>query len=614
MNSSVPRHSVPINKLPVELLSYIFTLTSHSLPDSHQDVIDNQDFPSNAENSVVPSILSAVNRHWRRVAVSTPALWTSLCMSLDNVVEFESSKGLKSSCLDAQQLALHLIRSRNSPLDILIDARDPEWDFTEPSESNDDLPFDTNSSVYRHPFHPRFIVQTLDFLFPHIARWRSLTILTDTWTSMHAAITRLSTPSSGAYLGALLLENLTLMRCNEYIGHSSFFTPSALKTAIQNPFVALFGIITNNENSVPANPLPRLRHLSLVGVHVEWSALSSIISTKSKNSSLPNPPRSLQSLKLAHHCCEVRPSITEFYHILEGCPDLRKLSLKVSGPQILADDDTPETPVSLPLLDELSLSYTDAQEAAKTLSLIHAPNVKRLCIEDATHPASPSEEDGGCLLTYCGTGALLDDQPSHLAGSAYNKADITSIPLARTSSSPHPVKPLYPLLSHLSLSNVKTCFAPYGALLGAASQLHHLALRDIPAHALAALLPRPSICDPPCHEVDQASMIAPCPLLKSLEIWGADTETYHIVGFAMNERERSGTPRPTNLVLHLAHDILPDKLAQIYDGIDVAVDAPMCDELDEEMNWANDDPYASGGAFNDPIFDELYAGAALYSY
>jgi hypothetical protein len=31
--------------------------------------------------------------------------------------------------LDVQRLAAHIARSRNSSVDILIDTRDPEWDF-----------------------------------------------------------------------------------------------------------------------------------------------------------------------------------------------------------------------------------------------------------------------------------------------------------------------------------------------------------------------------------------------------------------------------------------------------------------------------------------------------
>ncbi|KAH7925263.1 hypothetical protein BV22DRAFT_1065321 [Leucogyrophana mollusca] len=604
MDRRVRYPDTPINRLPVELLSYIFTLTTHGFPGSHQDSSDRHDLLFDPESVIVPSVISAVSRHWRNIALSTPAIWTSLCMTLANVIGFKSPSGAESSYLDAQRLAAHLIRSRNSPLDILIDARDPDWDFT---ESPDDFPPGAEGRIYCHPFRPRFIVQILDFLFPHINRWRSLTILTDTWASMHAAVIRLSAAApanSGARQGALLLENLTLMRCNEFIGHSGSFTPRALKVPVKTPFAALMDASAYGTPSIPFNPLPRLRHLSLIGVHVDWAGFPRILSTTSKVVPVHTPPCGLQTLELAYHCCEVRPSVDEFCRILERCSELRRLVLKVSGPQLLAEDDRSEKPVSLPLLEEISLSYTDAQEAARTLSLIHAPSLKTLSIEDATHPANPSEEDGGCLLTYCGTGLLLEDFPTESAGLSYSRSDGGGAFIALATSSPRPAKPPFPLLEDLSMKNVKTCLAPYAAVLGASPRLRRLSLHDTPAHALASLLPQPS--RDPSH-ADMTHMVAPCPNLDILEVWGADSESYHVVGFAMNERARCGTPRILDVTLHLAHDVVVGNLARMYDGINVAIEK-VCDEFGSESDWdiEAEDPYQPGGVFNDVEFDEFY--------
>lgn len=107
-----------INALPIELLSYIFTLATHSFPDT--EVV-----PFDAESVRTPVILSAVNHHWRTVAHSTSALWTSVCVTIGSIERTKNS-------FDTSHLSSFISLSRNRPFDILIDARDLDWDFSEP--------------------------------------------------------------------------------------------------------------------------------------------------------------------------------------------------------------------------------------------------------------------------------------------------------------------------------------------------------------------------------------------------------------------------------------------------------------------------------------------------
>lgn len=107
-----------IDALPVELLSFIFVLATHTYTDPQNTV------PFTSESVKIPLILSAVNRHWRFVALDTAALWTSLCATLGSIGT--------DSLFDASLLVLYISRSRHAPLDVLIDARDQEWDFSEP--------------------------------------------------------------------------------------------------------------------------------------------------------------------------------------------------------------------------------------------------------------------------------------------------------------------------------------------------------------------------------------------------------------------------------------------------------------------------------------------------
>lgn len=120
------RSSAPINHLPTELLSYIFTLSTQvaSEPSSGTD----QNTPEITPESIrVPLVVSSVCRRWRAVALSQLSLWAKICVSADLVDHSLSWK----PTIDPRHIASYLARSRSYPLDILIDARDPEWDFEE---------------------------------------------------------------------------------------------------------------------------------------------------------------------------------------------------------------------------------------------------------------------------------------------------------------------------------------------------------------------------------------------------------------------------------------------------------------------------------------------------
>jgi hypothetical protein len=111
----------PIHSLPVELLSYIFVLTTH------EPTTDSDGVSITADSVKVPIILSRVNRKWRTVAHRTPTLWTSICVTCGLLDDTEPQ-----SVLDTRHLETSIKHSKNQPLDILIDARDYNWDFSEP--------------------------------------------------------------------------------------------------------------------------------------------------------------------------------------------------------------------------------------------------------------------------------------------------------------------------------------------------------------------------------------------------------------------------------------------------------------------------------------------------
>lgn len=121
----------PIDTLPVELLSYIFTLGTHAtaepLPTGGPDapVFD-------TESVKAPLIFASVSRYWRQVALSTPSLWTSLCITLELVRPAQDPSSSSTPCtIDTRHITSYLALSRHYPIDILIDARDQDWDFQE---------------------------------------------------------------------------------------------------------------------------------------------------------------------------------------------------------------------------------------------------------------------------------------------------------------------------------------------------------------------------------------------------------------------------------------------------------------------------------------------------
>lgn len=490
--------------------------------------------------------------------------------------------------LDVQRLAAHIARSRNSPVDILIDTRDPEWDFEDDGEE-----CSTNNPTC-FPY-ATFVPQILDLLFPQMHRWRSLTILSDTWAPLRVALERLSVPTLTKGPGAPYLETLMLMRCNEFLGHLDTFSPRTQQMFEGTPFAALTGA-PHNDLSPPSHPLPKLRNITLVGVHLNWTHFSH----HTLGAAL-NQPRSLgsgciQSLELSQHCREVRPTFDEFTGILKACPLLRKLVIRVSGPRFDEGVQCSNHPVSLPLLEEILLGYTNVEDAAMLLSHIHAPNLVKLSLEDANHIANPDDEDSGPLLTYCATGLLdfcdvsVESGSNHGPYSYYSAMSKDSV--ART------VKPPFPQLERLSLNSVIACIIPFSLLMAAIPKLRHLSLCRTP-NALAALLP---IQTP---FADACTRTVPCRALESIEISCAEEQMKHVLDFVLREREQSGAPRVCNVDMHL--EVCSTDVGEEIGGYQIVEDDVVGDQT-RYGEWASDeeDPFAPGGAFNDPDFDERY--------
>ena len=124
-------HQAPIATLPVELLSYIFLLGAHTSDPATVDggcsthELGRDDIsPCMTSSSTSPDVFASVNKHWRAVALGTPHLWTRIVVTIGDTMNDRSGPMFANA-------SRYLSRSAKCPLDIFIDARDPDWDFSE---------------------------------------------------------------------------------------------------------------------------------------------------------------------------------------------------------------------------------------------------------------------------------------------------------------------------------------------------------------------------------------------------------------------------------------------------------------------------------------------------
>ncbi|KAF8657596.1 hypothetical protein AX16_002177 [Volvariella volvacea WC 439] len=457
----------PIDTLPVELLSYIFVLSTQTENASDRRPL----FTSGTVKAA--GVVCQVSRRWREIALNTPSLWANICVTIEMVGgRALTLEELQNQKVDTSTVELFLRLSRNVPLNILIDIRDPNWDFYEPGVANSEF-----QGVYP-PFTPAHMLTVMSLLRPHVHRWRSVDVLSDLWSPLHTAFTIMNELFLSQ--GAPMLESLTLMRCNEYASFLSDFQPEELH------FPAFLDSISSA--STPEIIFPRLRDLCLWGVHANWSSLSHHLSKI--------PGQGLSSLILADHCHQVLPSISEFHQLLSSVPRLHALQLTNSGPAILDPDTINEIidtdiseletvedevkaviqelgQVQLSQLKEIKLGYRTTLEAMQILSMVDAGSAKKLELTDGSDILDVFDVDAGRLLVYLGTGAYLKSSESvdSTAGAAPS--------------------PPFPFLEDVSLIKVKSCPQPFQILFSNLKHLKRLELSKMGLQAAKAVFPQP---------------------------------------------------------------------------------------------------------------------------
>jgi hypothetical protein len=334
--------------IPNEILSHIFQLI----------LLDPE------ENPACSFSISQVCVRWRDLAISSPSLWARVAFTFP-IEKFQFSYA---------RLALE--RSGSQPLSLLMDCRDPEWDWEEDG----------------HSFRNEYMEAILENLLPHAARWKSVDLLTDTWAPIHIFLRLTKSLDDISQL-----ESLSLSRCNAYFAaRGQVFQPIALRDPIP-----LFG----------GAVAPRLTEVALVGVHLDWV-----------NSGL----RNLTTLAFKYHALDVLPSLSQFAAMLESSPHLEHLSIIGWGPRLDPESLSIVTSIVLPSLTKLSFGFIDMAYGTQLLSLFQLPSLRELGLEDADRVVSPLEtQDSHQILQW-----LYSSQPTARASFAFpDGVPINPIPL-----------------------------------------------------------------------------------------------------------------------------------------------------------------------------------------
>ncbi|KAH7905002.1 hypothetical protein BJ138DRAFT_837890 [Hygrophoropsis aurantiaca] len=360
------RSSSPVDFLPNELLSAIFTLATHGSHDFNHTVS-------------FPITLSHVCRHWRDVSAATSSLWTAILLTHPG----------KQSQLSR---TVHWLgRSRNRPLQIRLDFRDPSWNWDEMS----------------HSFGWKNMENVMRLLLPHVSRWESLHLFTDTWAPIFTFLWY-----SSRVKVAPMLKDIQLSRCNAFFAtKGEVFSPAAMSSPI--------GWFDGGR------AFTGLRRVSLAGVHVDWA-----------NSGLSG----LLELELKYHTSDVMPTLSQFSDILMASPRMEKLTIIGWGPQLDVEEVARhknivklQRSIQLLHLTEFNFGFLDVEYAIDILSLFYFPNLKHFSLEDFSSLDPSQPQDATPLLEYLisiHNSPCPSPSPSHSSTCCISQ----SFPLSRISS------------------------------------------------------------------------------------------------------------------------------------------------------------------------------------
>lgn len=390
-NPFVPPKGCPVNKLPPELLANIFLIGTrmeeeYGYEDDDDDDDEDEDEDENGDEDspimvlesrlekssgklevevigaekddeededhegVLPFqvLVSHVCRHWREIAIESPVLWTTL--SFDEDMPLEMAKAW-------------IQRSKDLPLDVHIDCQLSEDDDCEaaandlnnafpeidtPVQQDQDMCENSDTPYSFPPFSIHHLNLVLDLIIPHVTRWHSLDVTASTYEYIYKVLFRLADCAAAPQLEILQLYHYK--DCEDYEAFTS--------TDLREAFLPFHG------------NAPKLRNVALWGVHLDWERSLSMLCN-------------LQDLELSYHAKDARPSYATFVQMIALSPELRTLSLCLSGPQEHDDltNDWGTGLIEIPSLKDLVLCYHESRYAIAFAQKLSVPNLHSLTLD-----------------------------------------------------------------------------------------------------------------------------------------------------------------------------------------------------------------------------------------
>ncbi|TDL25293.1 hypothetical protein BD410DRAFT_744038 [Rickenella mellea] len=187
--------------------------------------------------------------------------------------------------------------------------------------------------------------QVLSILLPHLPRWQYLDLHADTWEPIFCFLYHTQKRC------APLLQHVSMARCYTYFSlPGKSFLPQPMKRHFP-----LFGGGT-----------PKLRRITLTGVHVEWTSMAF---------------RNLTELDLRYHARDVMPTVPEFIRMLSTPQLLQKLAIVGWGTR-WCDEMWEGNVVVLPHLLDLHLGFFDPLHASHLLTLMKMNSLTSIVLEE----------------------------------------------------------------------------------------------------------------------------------------------------------------------------------------------------------------------------------------
>jgi hypothetical protein len=254
------------------------------------------------------------------------------------------------------------------------------------------------------------------------------------------------------------LETLSLNRCNAYAGLPGI-TPDSFTP------IELFG---GNAD------IPKLRHVVLSGVHIDYSCSGF---------------KDLLSLDLRHQSHGVSPTLQELHQILSTSPELNSLSLVALSPSCSHGfEELKDTPVIMSHLNKLKLGWWNVEDVAELLEVFRIPAVEELSLEDVGSSLLGTLEDAAFDGFPTHDSTLVLDVLTEMSKAHRNPASLSHPLISPGSSSPREERCGFPSrLRTLTINGVHLDPATFSEFLPKLITLEELELKSVDHKLIGAL-------------------------------------------------------------------------------------------------------------------------------